>query len=469
MPSQPSRQLVACRARRYFYSFCFGLFFMFTVAVHAERVDVSDAAGLAAALAAAQPGQTLYLADGDYEGDFSIDVDATDAPVVIRAVHPLQARMTGLFSVEGRHIHVKGLYFDGIDARLRLHGFDHKAIGNKFEGWGTNAPALEPAWGIRAEIAYNEFTRPDPFTEAGAPSDYPLRIAIRSSHRVHAFHYDAWVHHNWFHDMPEKPDPANYHSGQSDAIEIAHTGTDIDSGWIVEWNLIENHRQGAGILDVKASNNTTVRFNTVRNAPGGRIDFRNGDGGRMIANWIEDAGGIAVSGEDHEIVGNVLVNTGTIFLPSGTDPQGLGATRKAASHNILRCNTGPLQIGGWGGSYKATGNTVIGHNGGISLNSAGEEGTVVIEEEDCGDVPQARPLVASEVGPAAYWEEQTDPPSMWRGVEIGPGGDVTDPQSGLWMNVEHAPWVYLLDLSAWAFHREDWDSGEGAWLFLPAR
>ena len=70
---------------------------------------------------------------------------------------------------------------------------------------------------------------------------------------------------------------------------------------------------------MKCAGGTTVRFNTIVDSPGGRIDFRNGYGGKMIANWIENAGGIAIFGGGHEIAGNVLAGASRpqLYLGAG--------------------------------------------------------------------------------------------------------------------------------------------------------
>lgn len=427
------------------------------------EVSVSDSSEFEAAIAAAAPHQMIVLEDGTYGGEWFLNVQASaEEPLIVRARNPLKAVLTGWLAVIGRNIHVKGLKFDGIQAGLSLAGDDHKAIGNLFTGWGTDSPALQPHRGTNAEIAYNTFTRPDPFTSAGEPSSYPLRMGIRSSHRPNAFHTAAWVHHNWFHDFPAKPDPSNYHSGQSDAIEVCYTGTNEPSGWLIEYNLVENHRGGHGIIDVKCAGGILVQHNTIINSPDGRIDFRNGDNGRLVANWIENSGGISISAENHEIIGNIVQGAGSIFaLTSGTDPEGLSASRKAASHNLVSCNTGPLSIGRYDGSYPSVGNTVRGHNGSVSLLS--EQDTTIVEEFDCVDVPEARALTSSEVGAEAYWAKQT-----WRGWDVfNAEGDLDTGEQVGWINVSSDPWLYLYTVKGWAYAPGD-PAAEKAigWLYL---
>ena len=374
----------------------------------AAKILVTTNGELWTALKNASPGDRVILEDGTYTNNPTVDVEATwENPLVITARNPLKAVMQGTLTVRGSHIVISGLFFNGPLARMSLYGDHHRVIGNKFKGWATTSPAVFPGLGMGCEIAYNEFTEPDPFTTIIEHSSYPLRIGIRSSDSIN-FHSAAWVHHNWFHDFPPKPDPNNYHSGQSDAIEVCYTGSDKVSGWIIEHNLLENHHGTSAIIDIKCSAGILVQFNTVINSPEGRIDFRNGDGGRMIANWIENSGGMAISGEDHEVAHNHITGSGSIFaLTTGTDALGLVSGRKAASNNLLVCNTGPLSIGRWDGAFKALNNVVKGHTGSLSLLN--EENTVIDNDYVCDDSsPSPYRLERHDVGPQAHWKDRLD-------------------------------------------------------------
>lgn len=370
----------------------------------ARTIGVGDSSDLQRALRDARCGQTIVLADGVYTGNVTIAADCSaDEPLVVRSARPLAARMSSLLHVQGSHIHVRGLYFLGPNAHMTTSGDHHAIIGNKFEGWATYV-ALTLGAGRQAEVAYNEFTNPDPFT-TGQLGDYPLRIGIRSSHRAEAFHSGAHVHHNYFHDFPAKPDPAQYNSGQSDAIEVCFTGSLIASNWLIEYNLIERHQQGHGIIDVKCAGGTTVRFNTIVDSPGGQIDFRNGYGGKMIANWIENAGGIAIFGGGHEIAGNVLAGASRpqLYLGAGdVASDGVQSDREAANNNRVVCNTGNHIVGVWASdniSIAAHDNEVSTENGDITLlhETRTRADTIV----DCSRYPEARRLSRHEVGPLA--------------------------------------------------------------------
>ena len=368
-----------------------------------RTINVSNSSELTSALGSAQPGDHIVLASGTY-GGFSVGRSGTAAnPIVVRAASLLTVRITGGVSVSGNHVWIQGLSFQGGAARLSVSGSNGFVVANRFEGWTTNAPALFPGAGGNLTVAYNEFTNPAPFDVS---SSYPLRMGIRSSHRGDA-HRGAHVHHNYFHNFPDKP--AGYHSGQSDAIEVCYTGSDLTSNWLIEYNLIENHRGGSGIIDVKCANGITVQYNTIRNSPAGRLDFRGGaggPGGRMIANISINSGGFAVHGERHTVIGNVVEGGGALFIPTGditgTYSSGNTASRQAPRQNTFTCNRANHVLGAWSsGQYNipATQNTL---NAPQSVSRQSENNNTINTSYNCSGIPQPVPLTASQVGPGAF-------------------------------------------------------------------
>ena len=366
-----------------------------------QSTFVQDVNNLPSIIGQSTCGQTIILSDGNYNSSIDISVNCHGKdPLIIKAESPQRAVFRNLMTISGNNIEVRGLYFLGRSARMIVGGENNRIIANKFEGWASSV-ALTLWRGRSAVVSYNEFTRPDPYT--GTTSSYPLRIAIRSSHREAEFHYGAHIHHNHFHDFPAKPNPSNYHSGQNDTIEVCFTGSQIKANWIIEYNLIENHRQGHGILDVKCSGGVTVQFNTILNSPGGRIDFRNGDNGRMIANWIENAGGIAIHGDRHDISGNVIIGSGNprLMLTTGNvASNGKLAETQSANFNTLSCNRATHDIGVWNMQHPARNNVINTPIGQLNLRK--ENGTRVNMNARCEDVPSARRLSANEVGPRAW-------------------------------------------------------------------
>jgi hypothetical protein len=92
-------------------------------------VAVSDAAGLASALAAAAPGDVIELSDGLYEGTFSIDASGTEAaPIVIRGASTLGTVLDGqgaagnLLEIYGSHVHLERMTLRNANRALRFQG-----------------------------------------------------------------------------------------------------------------------------------------------------------------------------------------------------------------------------------------------------------------------------------------------------------------------------------------------------------
>jgi hypothetical protein len=93
-----------------------------------QAKSVSDTTGLAAALAAAQPGDVITLAEGIYQGPFEITASGTAAnPIVIRGASEggvvLDGRGCGscnLLEVSGSFVHVERLTLQAAARGLRL-------------------------------------------------------------------------------------------------------------------------------------------------------------------------------------------------------------------------------------------------------------------------------------------------------------------------------------------------------------
>ena len=370
----------------------------------ARVVRVTTGGELKEALETAQPGDHIVLASGEYrESEFEITRSGKPGqPIVIQAEQLLAARITRNITVTGSYVILYGLHLDGPDSGLRVGGIYSRILRCRFTDWRGNA--VTPTRGRGVEIAYCEFARPHPWLESERGS-YPLRIGIRPSHRtLDDYHYDAYIHHNHFHDFPEKPDPSQYHSGQSDAIEIGQTarGVNIPSGWVVEYNLIENHRQGHGIVDIKTGRNV-IRYNTLVKCPGGRIDARTGGTGNIIAsNWMENTGGISVLGGYHTVSGNTLLGGGRIAVLAGNIQwDNFSSNRYPRAHRTeVLGNEGELVLGH---AYQddmlpASHTFVAGHSGSIRFRNEVE--TFVSETAPEGIASPVR-LTREEVGPMA--------------------------------------------------------------------
>lgn len=97
------------------------LFGLVPAAAGARTVPVSDTAGLVAAIRAAHPGDDIVLANGTYElsGNHGVNctgAGAPDAPITVRAAHPLGAHVVST-AVEAFAVSAPGWRFEGLDVR----------------------------------------------------------------------------------------------------------------------------------------------------------------------------------------------------------------------------------------------------------------------------------------------------------------------------------------------------------------
>lgn len=296
-------------------------------------VSVATATALQQAMNSASCGDTIQLAAGTYDAALSINKScpATN-PIIVQGAANFASTISNTFTIDGTRNIVTRLQFSGPNSNARLGGNNNKLLANRFTDW--RPIAVIPVTGDKGEIAYNEFYVPHPWL-ASETGTYPLRMGIRTAEKDQSnFHFDAWIHHNYFHDFPKKPNSSDYSSGQSDAIEVCQTNRSwtysTPSGWYIEQNLIERHMQGHGIVDLKCSG-VVVRHNTVLDSPDGRIDIRFGVGSTIESNWQENSGGTVVNGGNHRVIGNYMRGGGGITLLSGNQEYDSGAA--GAGHN----------------------------------------------------------------------------------------------------------------------------------------
>ncbi|MCY1060164.1 right-handed parallel beta-helix repeat-containing protein [Nannocystis sp. SCPEA4] len=153
----------------------------------AADVPVADVDALLQAIAAAQPGDTIVLAAGDYEvhqSKIACETPGTaDAPITVRAAEPGAAKLR-FDALEGFHVRAPWWVFEGLDiegicaadsdcehafhvtgdasnthiVRNRLHGFNAMIKGNG-EPIGPGMSYVHPDDVV---VEYNEFFNPAP-------------------------------------------------------------------------------------------------------------------------------------------------------------------------------------------------------------------------------------------------------------------------------------------------------------------
>jgi hypothetical protein len=388
----------------------------------APQIRVTNSAQLQNALSTAPCGREIILANGSYSGSFTASRYCSETtPILIRAANRLLAKVQSRIALNGSFTCVSGLDFVGTATGATVGGRSNRVLGNRFSGW-RNA-AIEVPAGTGAVISYNELSRPAAWLPPeGQPTQIRMGIRLRHSSDPESVHLNGRIYRNYFHHFPAKPIPSQYSSGQSDAVTVCASvvpafadGTRA-AGWEVDYNLIENHQGGHGVIDIKCGG-VKARFNTLVNSPGGRIDIRIGRDTELSGNWIENAGGMLLHGGYHKIFGNRLINTSTgLALEAGDvewnyrQTNSPGTTRVATRRVYalhLAGNVAPVIVGktysGVPYTLPAFGTLVEKNTGSVRL---GLHSNTTIRSTTSVTVPVAQRLSPSAVGlsamPAQY-------------------------------------------------------------------
>jgi hypothetical protein len=305
---------------------------------------------------------------------------------------------------------IHGLLFNN-QGNIRCRGTNNHIIGNKMTGFNTAIPvgnSNDTGGGNYCEIAYNEIYSPRDWNDSYPPTEIRMGVRMSTASGFDNTHKHVWLHHNHFHDFPTKPIPSQYSSGQSDAIEVCEAGYEwvtenpgVRVGWYIEYNLVEDHLQGHGIVDLKCGG-VYARYNHLKNTNGGQLDIRNGNGSVLESNYMQNTGGMNVHRRDHNVVCNFLTGGGDINLFAGNIPITQSGTQHGPATDVfVGGNTGTLNVGyGYDSSYTfdATGTVIEDHTG--TINYLTESSTTktpgAANSYACID---AEPLDAIEVGP----------------------------------------------------------------------
>jgi hypothetical protein len=375
-------------------------------------VSVSSDAQLTSALSAATAGDTIQLDPGTYAGTYTLEATSTgNNPVIVKGADNFASVFTGQFRLGGAKNIVTGLMFNGENANLQIYGDNCKFIGNKMTGRkGNMIGPKESDPGSHCEIAYNEFYSPGAWNGTYPPTEF--RMAVRfttgGNGQWATVHQDGWLHHNYVHDFPQKPDPTNYHSGQSDAFELGEAAYDWNQNkwnWYVEDNVIQRHLQSgqSSIIDIKAAG-VVCRRNTALDSQNIRIDNRLGGQCIIESNWC---GSIHVHSIDNIIVGNRV--TGNIALTAGdttyNGTQAGSTTHQQCVDTLVTGNIGLLDVGRYFGqgdqTFPALNTIIEAHTGGVQLTgSSGEVDNRNVFPSSRNFIPAVQGSV-SDVGPDA--------------------------------------------------------------------
>jgi poly(beta-D-mannuronate) lyase len=316
----------------------------------ARVVTVSSVSGLQSAVAQAQPGDTIQVADGTYttSGPIRLSRSGTaTAPITVTAAHVGKAVIRGSdgFAFGGAFVVVQGfqlLHGRGIVIPASAHHvkFSRNLVQisrGSTQYWLTvNADDVE--------IDHNTFQHKSTigtFIEVEGPG-------------TSAMAQRTWIHHNYFFDH-------SFRGGNGgESIRVGLSGRQHGSAKaIVEYNLFERCNGDLEVISVKSTDDI-IRYNTLLNS-NGTITLRHGNHNLVDGNLlIGGKTGIRIFGNNHTVVNNVVQNStiGSQAIEVGAgeirDDTKSTTAHDAADHVLVAFNTvvGRGTLIGFGGGKR---------------------------------------------------------------------------------------------------------------------
>jgi poly(beta-D-mannuronate) lyase len=332
-------------------------------AASAATINVSSISGLQSAINAANPGDTIVMANGTYTSSSAITitrVGTAASPIVIKAAS------VGGVTING----TDGFHFNSPAAYVTVSGFVLRhgtgigiASGTSHCRLSQNIIELTIAAG--ADVSYiniagddvqidrNELRNKSTLGEMLDISGSGSQVARR-----------LWVHHNYFHDFTSPG------GNGAETIRWGLSGLSLSTGdGVCEYNLFVRCNGENEMISNKSSGNT-YRFNTVLDCPGGEISQRHGDNCLYYGNYMRNTQGMRIYGDNHQIFSNYLEGN-TIGINMGNGDGDVHNGDPLTSHdrpdnNVVAFNTlinngTQYQMGGRTGGLGAT-NTTFANN-----------------------------------------------------------------------------------------------------------
>jgi poly(beta-D-mannuronate) lyase len=273
----------------------------------ARTVEVTDSDSLTFALAMLTAGTTVVLADGTYDGDYSVRVAGTaDAPVVVKAANPGRAVLAAGSAVvvkKSAHVVVDGLTFlGGANTMLKLESSNNVRVAhNTFDRGSSGEGSSKWLYVGGADSHHNRIDH-NTFQNKTDSGNY---VTLDGS-ETQVSQYDR-IDHNRFLKIGPRAE------NEKEAVRLGWSEISMSSGFTVfEYNLLEECDGDPEIVSVKASD-MTVRYNTVRRSQG-VVSLRHGDRNALYGNVIlgekrPGTGGIRMYGVANRVFNNYVAGT----------------------------------------------------------------------------------------------------------------------------------------------------------------
>ncbi len=275
----------------------------------ATEIRVQDIAALTTAIAAAQPGDSIVMADGTWPDlNVNLEVEGTpEAPIVLRAETPGQVVLSGQSSIQigGRHLVVEGLYFkDGVAGErvIAFRGASKKeashcrVTGCAIVDYNAALPSKKTTHWMSL---YGTDNRVDHCYFKGKNDAGPIfTVWVGDGPNRHR------IDHNYFAGRP----PLGRNGGETLRVGTSQVSM-TNSRTTVESNFFEHCDGETEIISNKSCENI-YRHNAFADCQG-TLTLRHGDRCTVEGNWFfgnnrAETGGIRIIGEDHRVYNNYL-------------------------------------------------------------------------------------------------------------------------------------------------------------------
>lgn len=273
-----------------------------------RTVEVANSGALTDALETVRGGTTLVLADGTYDGDFTVrGVNAApEAPVVVRAANAGKAIIgsgSALVVRSSAHVVVAGLTFkSGASTLLKLDSSNNvRVTHNTFDRGGPGEDSSKWLYIGGADSHHNRVDH-NTFQNKTDPGNY---LTLDGS-ETQVSQHDR-IDHNRFAKIGPRA------KNEKEAVRLGWSDISMSSGFTVfEYNLLEECNGDPEVVSVKASD-MTVRYNTVRRSQG-VLSLRHGDRNSLYGNVVlgegrPGTGGIRIYGADNRVFNNYVAGT----------------------------------------------------------------------------------------------------------------------------------------------------------------
>jgi poly(beta-D-mannuronate) lyase len=276
-----------------------------------EKFDVNTTAGLQKALQNATPGDTILLADGQYdEGIINIGFKGKkEKPLLIKAKNHGKAILMIPVKLEGEYILLEGISFSG-NGSIEIAGKGCRVSRCTFNDVKSGKWLRVLAGSSQIEIDHNLFQNKTNNREMDRNCQL-IQIVVRNENEQHH------IHHNLFSEIPKGKTGNGFETLQLITENNPFDPPGGHSKSVIEDNLFIRCNGEAEIISVK-SNGNIIRRNTFR-ACAGSLVLRHGDKNVVTGNFFfgdgeKNSGGVRIQGTDQIVANNYFDGLGQLSL-----------------------------------------------------------------------------------------------------------------------------------------------------------